>query len=113
VLPVTDPSTGEVTHIWHSTSVRKCSADNHERPNQLNLAGGPRIAWSGHVFTPLQFNPDGTAKELDCSPAASFQVFHTAGTGPNPKGRALDATDGSPLIANVSLRWNVQLGTLL
>jgi len=79
----------------------------------LSLAGGPRIAWGGHVFTPLHFNPDGTAKALDCSPAASFQVFHAAGTGPSPSGKVLDATDGSPAIANVSIEQDVELKTFL
>jgi hypothetical protein len=63
------------------------------------------VAWTGHIFTPLQFNPDGMVKELDCSPEASFQVYHAAGAGPNPNGKVLDAADGSPAIANVRLRY--------
>jgi hypothetical protein len=92
VFPLTDPVTNETSYIWHSTAV----------------PGGPRIAWGGHIFHPLQFNGDGSVKPLECSPAASFKVQATPGKGDKPTGKAISATDGSPAIANVSRNTNLQ-----
>jgi hypothetical protein len=61
------------------------------------------VAWGGHVFSPLRFNADGSAQELDCSPGATFQVSHAVEVTSRPTGKALAAADASPHTANVSL----------
>lgn len=83
VLPLTDPSTGAVTNIWHSTSV----------------PGGPRTGFGGHVFQPLTFNSDGSAKNLDCSTTATFPVTFTKGNGTVAAGNATKAGDATPALA--------------
>lgn len=83
VLPLTNPITGAVTNIWHSTTV----------------PGGPRTGFGGHIFQPLRFNPDGSAKDLDCSTTATFPVTFTKGNGPMPCGNATKAQDQTPELA--------------
>lgn len=83
VLPLTDPSNGQITNVWHSTSV----------------PGGPRTAWGGHIFQPLIFNVDGSAQDLDCSTNASFTVPFIAGTGAAKTGNATTTGDETPALA--------------
>lgn len=83
VLPLTDPSNGQITNVWHSTSV----------------PGGPRTAWGGHIFQPLVFNVDGSAQDLDCSTNASFTVPFIAGTGAAKTGNATTSGDETPALA--------------
>jgi len=83
VLPLTNPSTGAVTNIWHSTSV----------------PGGPRTGFGGHIFQPLTFNSDGSAKNLDCSTTATFPVTFTKGNGTAAAGNATKAVDATPALA--------------
>jgi hypothetical protein len=83
VLPLTNPQNGLVTYVWHSTSV----------------PGGPRTGFSGHVFQPLEFNADGSAKDLDCSTTATFPVTFTKGNGTVAKGNATRAGDSTPALA--------------
>ncbi|EME38324.1 glycoside hydrolase family 43 protein [Dothistroma septosporum NZE10] len=80
VLPLTDPETKQVSYVWHSTTV----------------PGGPRVGFSGHIFQPLKFNPDGSVQDLDCSAGATFQVPFTAGSGAVATGNATKAIDGTP-----------------
>jgi hypothetical protein len=56
------------------------------------------------VFAPLRFNADGSVRELDCSPGASFQISHGGQTVSIPSGKALAATDSSPTVANVIIK---------
>ncbi|KAF2761470.1 hypothetical protein EJ05DRAFT_473967 [Pseudovirgaria hyperparasitica] len=84
ILPLTDPTTGKVTHVWHSTT----------------NPGGPRVGLNGHIFQPLQFNADGSAKELDCSDGARFRVSFTPGTGDTASGSYTKAVDKAPQFAN-------------
>ncbi|KAL1889757.1 hypothetical protein Sste5346_008745 [Sporothrix stenoceras] len=84
VLPLTDPTTGEVTYVWHSTTV----------------PGGVRVGFSGHIFQPLQFNDDGSVQDLDCSPKKQWQVPYTPGVGAVATGKLTEATDASPRFAN-------------
>lgn len=84
VLPLTDPTTGATTYVWHSTSV----------------PGGPRTGFGGHVFQPLVFNADGSVEDLNCAADASFgPVTFTLGNGTAGSGNLTAATDGSPAIA--------------
>ncbi|KAH0282459.1 Arabinanase/levansucrase/invertase, partial [Aureobasidium sp. EXF-3399] len=83
VLPLTNPSTGAVTNVWHSTSV----------------PGGPRTGFGGHIFQPLNFNADGSAKNLDCSTTATFPVTFTKGNGTAAAGNATKAVDATPALA--------------
>ncbi|KEQ66123.1 Arabinanase/levansucrase/invertase [Aureobasidium melanogenum CBS 110374] len=83
VLPLTNPTTGNVTNIWHSTTV----------------PGGPRTGFSGHTFQPLIFNTDGSAKNLDCSSTATFPVEFTKGNGSVAAGNATKAGDATPALA--------------
>ncbi|KAI4753143.1 Arabinanase/levansucrase/invertase [Aureobasidium sp. EXF-3400] len=83
VLPLTDPKTGAVTNVWHSTSV----------------PGGPRTGFGGHIFQPLNFNADGSAKNLDCSTTATFPVAFTKGNGTVATGNATKAVDTTPALA--------------
>ncbi|THX73596.1 Arabinanase/levansucrase/invertase [Aureobasidium pullulans] len=83
VLPLTNPANGAVTNVWHSTSV----------------PGGPRTGFGGHIFQPLTFNADGSAKNLDCSTTASFPVTFTKGNGTAPAGNATKAVDTTPALA--------------
>lgn len=87
VLPLKDPRSGQVTNVWHSTSV----------------PGGPRVGFGGHIFQPLQFCADGSVKDLDCSSQAQFPVSFQRGTGPVANGAATTAGDASPLDAAVSI----------
>ncbi|KAF2663808.1 Arabinanase/levansucrase/invertase [Microthyrium microscopicum] len=95
VFPVNTGS-GEPTYVWHSTAV----------------PGGPRVMWSGHIFQPLEFRADGSAKELDCAPKASFKISHQAGTKSVPTGKAMSAADGSPHIADYTPVCDSDLFTL-
>lgn len=88
VLPLTDPSTGEITYVWHSTSV----------------PGGPRTGWGGHIFQPLVFNDDGSVKELDCGSDVTFDVPFTRGSGEVAQGKATSAEQATPPDAVVSRR---------
>jgi hypothetical protein len=83
VLPLTNPLNGQVTHVWHSTSV----------------PGGPRTGFSGHIFQPLTFNTDGSAKDLDCSTTATFPVPFIKGNGTIATGSATKAGDTTPAFA--------------
>lgn len=83
VLPLTNPSTGNVTQVWHSTSV----------------PGGIRVGWGGHIFQPLVFDQNGNASDLDCSATASFAVPFTKGTANTPSGNETTAGDGTPALA--------------
>ncbi|KAG9517633.1 Arabinanase/levansucrase/invertase, partial [Aureobasidium melanogenum] len=83
VLPLTNPTTGAVTNVWHSTTV----------------PGGPRTGFGGHIFQPLMFNADGSAKNLDCSSTATFPVGFTRGNGTVPTGNATKAGDATPELA--------------
>jgi hypothetical protein len=83
VLPLVNPTTGAVTNVWHSTSV----------------PGGPRTGFGGHIFQPLTFNPDGSAKNLDCSTTATFPVAFTKGNGTVAMGNATKAVDTTPALA--------------
>lgn len=65
------------------------------------IAGGPRISFSGHFFQALQFNDDGSVKDLDCTPGASSSVPFTLGTGTSDAGALTTATDSSPRFADV------------
>ena len=67
----------------------------------MNSAGGPRVSFSGHIFQPLQFNSDGSVKDLDCSTDAKFEVGFTRGIGAAANGKAVIASDGSPRFADV------------
>jgi hypothetical protein len=82
VLPLTDAKTGAVTNVWHSTSV----------------PGGPRTGFGGHIFQPLNFNADGSAKNLDCSTTATFPVSFTKGNGTVAAGNATKAVDTTPAL---------------
>jgi len=86
VLPLTNPQTGAVTDVWHSTSV----------------PGGPRTGFGGHIFQPLQFCEDGSVEDLDCSASASFPVSFQAGNGTVATGAATTAGDATPPFAVVS-----------
>lgn len=68
---------------------------------KCRTAGGPRVAFSGHVFQPLRFNDDGSVQDLNCSEAANFQVQLTLGQGAIAHGLASSATDGTPSQAEV------------
>ncbi|KAK4169644.1 glycosyl hydrolase [Cladorrhinum sp. PSN259] len=83
ILTLTDPTTNASTYVWHSSTV----------------PGGPRTAWAGHIFQPLQFNADGSVRDLDCASEAAFTVQFTSGVGAPHAGRALMASDGSPRFA--------------
>ncbi|KAK0125145.1 hypothetical protein ONS96_009009 [Cadophora gregata f. sp. sojae] len=58
---------------------------------------GTRTAAHGHQFQRLDFNADGSLKDLDCSLSKSITISLTQGSGvPDPMtGRAVSATDGS------------------
>lgn len=84
VLPLTDPVTNETTYVWHATSV----------------PGGPRVSFSGHFFQPLQFNDDGSVKDLDCTPGAQFTVPLALGDGDPDSGALTTAADLSPRFAD-------------
>ncbi|KAI3399609.1 hypothetical protein diail_6248 [Diaporthe ilicicola] len=84
VLALTDPVTNETTYVWHATSV----------------PGGPRISFSGHFFQPLQFNDDGSVRDLDCTPGAQFTVPLTLGDGNPDSGALTTAADLSPRFAD-------------
>ncbi|CAJ2500892.1 Uu.00g037450.m01.CDS01 [Anthostomella pinea] len=83
VLPLTDPTSGEVTEVWHSTSV----------------PGGPRVGFGGHIFQPLTFNSDGSVEDLDCAATAKFEVNFQEGTQEVATGAATMAGDKTPLDA--------------
>lgn len=93
VLPLTNPSTGQVSYVWHSTSV----------------PGGPRTGFGGHIFQPLKFNGDGSVQDLDCSTSAQFPIKFQRGIEATPSGLATTAGDKSPLIAPVSSHHNSAL----
>jgi len=59
------------------------------------------VGFTGHVFQPLQFGPNGSVQELNCASDATFSVPFTRGTGVTPSGIASTATDGSPAVAAV------------
>lgn len=86
VLPLTDPKTGMITYVWHSTSV----------------PGGPRTGWGGHIFQPLIFNEDGSVKDLDCAFDAMFKIPFTPGKGKVAQGAATSAVQATPAKAVVS-----------
>lgn len=81
VLQLQNPSTGDVTEVWHSTSV----------------PGGIRVGWGGHIFQPLVFDAAGDAADLNCSPSASFTVDFTEGTGTAPAVNT--SRDSTPALA--------------
>lgn len=83
VLPLTDPTSGQVTNVWHSTSV----------------PGGIRTGFGGHIFQPLTFNANGSAQDLECSNSASFTVPFTKGTGAAKAGNVTKAGDETPELA--------------
>lgn len=83
VLPLTCPTTGQVTNVWHSTTV----------------PGGPRTGFSGHIFQPLMFNSDGSAQDLDCADNSLFTVPFTEGNGTAATGNATTAGDATPALA--------------
>ncbi|EMD00452.1 hypothetical protein BAUCODRAFT_152944 [Baudoinia panamericana UAMH 10762] len=83
VLPLVNPSTGQTTYIWHSTSV----------------PGGPRVGFGGHIFQPLQFNGDGSVQDLNCAAKAQFTVDFQAGNGTVASGNATMAGQATPLSA--------------
>ncbi|KAL5326988.1 hypothetical protein ACEPPN_004677 [Leptodophora sp. 'Broadleaf-Isolate-01'] len=70
---------------------------------------GTRTATHGHQFQKLEFDNDGTLKDLDCSLSKSVTVSLTPGTGvPDPKtGRAVSATDGSGETGSYSVSCNL------
>lgn len=90
VLPLPDPQTGEVTYVWHSTSV----------------PGGPRTGWGGHIFQPLKFNADGSVEDLDCQADATFDIPFALGTGAVSQGVATSAGQATPADAVVSTPSN-------
>lgn len=83
VLQLESPINGQVTNVWHSTTV----------------PGGPRTGFSGHIFQPLTFNPNGSAHDLDCATDTSFTVSFTKGNGSVATGNATTATDATPALA--------------
>jgi len=83
VLPLTDPSSGNPTPVWHSTTV----------------PGGVRTGFSGHMFQPLIFNEDGTAADLQCSDTASFTVPFIKGNSSSKTGNVTSAGDVTPALA--------------
>ncbi|CAK7205295.1 hypothetical protein SEUCBS139899_008064 [Sporothrix eucalyptigena] len=85
VFPLTDPENGNVTYIWHSTTV----------------PGGPRVGFSGHIFQPLQFGDDGSVLDLNCNPKKQWDVPFTPGNvSASYTGNLTEATDASPRFAN-------------
>lgn len=83
VLPLEDGK-GGTEYVWHSTSV----------------PGGPNVGWGGHIFQPLQFNGDGSVKDLNCASEATFTVSFKKGTGAGTS--AQKTSYGSPADAAVS-----------
>jgi hypothetical protein len=55
---------------------------------------GTRTASHGHQFQLLQFNPDGSVKDLDCTLSKTASVTIKKGNAPST-GLAISATDGS------------------
>jgi hypothetical protein len=105
VLPLTDPTTNTTSYIWHGNTTRMFLLSN-SFPFQNSIinsviAGSPRISVNGHIFQPLQFIDDGSAKNLDCSDTAKWTVNFTLGDGAVTSGKATIAVDGSPLLADV------------
>ncbi|KAH7418159.1 glycosyl hydrolase [Cadophora sp. MPI-SDFR-AT-0126] len=70
---------------------------------------GTRTAAHGHQLQQLEFNADGSLKDLDCSLSKSVTVSLTQGYGvPDPKtGRAVAATDGSGETGSYSVSCNL------
>ncbi|KAK2630397.1 hypothetical protein QTJ16_001217 [Diplocarpon rosae] len=70
---------------------------------------GTRTAAHGHQFQLLQFNHDGSLKDLDCSPSKSVTVSLIPGTSvPSANtGRAVSATDGSGESGSYSVSCNL------
>ena len=60
---------------------------------------GTRTAAHGHQFQLLSFNPDGTVKDLNCSPSQTFTVALTPGSAVPSTGLATTATDSSGEVA--------------
>lgn len=56
---------------------------------------GTRTAAHGHQFQVLNFNPDGSVQELDCSSQKSVSIPITPGNVVNGTGLAVTATDSS------------------
>ena len=84
VLPLTNPSNGQTSYVWHSTSV----------------PGGPRTGFGGHIFQPLVFNSDNSVQDLNCAADASFTVTFPKGTnGSVATGKATSAANLTPLRA--------------
>ncbi|KAL2074477.1 hypothetical protein VTL71DRAFT_8255 [Oculimacula yallundae] len=85
VLTLPTPDGGPSTYI-HSADLFRTAP-----------ISGTRTAAHGHQFQKLEFNTDGSLKDLDCSLAKSVTVSLIPGTGvPDTKnGRAISATDGS------------------
>ena len=70
---------------------------------------GTRTAAHGHQLQRLEFNTDGSLKDLDCSLSKSVTVSVAQGTGvPDSKmGRAVSATDGSGETGSYSVSCNL------
>ncbi|KAI6709233.1 hypothetical protein JHW43_008221 [Diplocarpon mali] len=70
---------------------------------------GTRTAAHGHQFQLLQFNPDGSLKDLDCTLSRSVTVSLIPGSGvPRAAtGRAVSATDGSGESGSYSVSCNL------
>lgn len=96
IMPLKDPSTDVVSYVWHSTSV----------------PGGPRVGFGGHVFQPLDFDQDGSVKDLNCSNDAEWDVKFAPGTGTTSSGVAFTATNGSPAAADYQTVCDSGLFTL-
>jgi hypothetical protein len=79
---------------WHSNLLITHTKNDHSK------AGNSRTSINGHIFQPLQFNDDGSAKNLDCSDPAKWEVNFTLGDGSVASGKATIAADGSPLLAD-------------
>ena len=86
-----------------STGVLTLQSSNGAATNYLHQADlvrtapltGTRMAAHGHQFQVLNFNPDGSIQNLDCSDQKAVTVQITAGATSNSTGLAVTATDGS------------------
>jgi hypothetical protein len=85
VLPLLNAGDNSTTYVAHS-----------ELFGDAPLPG-IRSATHGHQFQVLSFNHDGSVADLDCSPTKSFEVAITQGDDIPTTGRAVSATDSSPI----------------
>lgn len=61
-----------------------------------------RTGINGHIFQPLTFYANGSAKDLDCAADAVFTVPFTSGNGTATIGNATSASDKTPPLATYS-----------